>query len=82
MDYTPISARRVLLGFGLTGFVALLPVVFIVLHSGTTPWKFAAGADGSYRGLVVTTVLMLTLALVTWLVSLAVTRLSRRPSRA
>ncbi|WP_332666611.1 hypothetical protein [Aeromicrobium sp.] len=53
MDYTPISTRRVLFAFAATGFVALVPALFLLLqsgHSGVLP--LLADDDGRYRGVV------------------------------
>ncbi|MEV7398573.1 hypothetical protein [Aeromicrobium sp. NPDC092404] len=86
MDYTPISARRVLLAFAFTAFVALAPALFFFLQSGASaPLDRVTNADGGYRELVLGTgsavltasligVLMLTVALGR--------RMVRRPTRA
>jgi hypothetical protein len=74
MDYTPISTRRVLLAFALTGFVALLPALYFALHQG-----------GASRGvLLVSGSVVLTAALIgapVVVVSIG-RRLIRRPIRA
>lgn len=33
MDYTPISAHRVLLGFSCTGAFALFPLLYVLLRT-------------------------------------------------
>ena len=53
MEYTPISARRVLLAFTLTAFVALVPVLFLLLQSGRGgPFSALADTDDGYRGVM------------------------------
>lgn len=52
MDYTPITARRVLVAFSLTAFVALLPVVLVLIQPGSPMHGFMADAGQVYRGVV------------------------------
>lgn len=84
MDYTPISARRVLLGFAFTGFIALLPALYVLLQSDRTP-PFVTDASGFYRaaGLMIGSVLLTAglIALFVLLVSLA-RRAARPPTNA
>jgi hypothetical protein len=82
MDYTPISAHRVLLAFSVTAFVALGPVLFMFLQSSSV--GFVAGQRGGYRGLVLgAETFALTLVLL-GLISVTVMfgrRMVRRPFR-
>lgn len=52
MDYTPINARRVLVGFSLTGLFAVLPFLVIFLDTHTLPFGVAVDASGVYRALM------------------------------
>ena len=85
MDETPISARRVALGFALSGGVALLPVLVLLVHAVALPSGLLADATGADRvlllgvGSVVLTMALVGLAAVTVTSAL---RLIRRPSRA
>lgn len=86
MDYTPISTRRVLVAFALTGFVALLPLLFVVLqtrHSG--PWPMLSDGNGGYRGVVlgIGSVVMTAVLIGALMLLVAIgRRMVRRPSRA
>jgi hypothetical protein len=86
MDYTPISTRRVLFAFAATGFVALVPALFLVLqsrHSG--PLSLLTDDDGSYGGIVLGAgSVVLTASLIGALMLLVAIgrRMMRRPSRA
>jgi hypothetical protein len=88
MDYTPISARRVLLGFGMTAFVALFPALFLLLqsgHAGPVSLTFLADSDGSYRGLMLaagSTLLTMFLIGALMLAVVVGRRIARRPSSA
>lgn len=85
MDSTPISARRVVLGFALTAFVALLPVLFLLLESGSVPWASMSSAAGGYRGLLIGAGSVVAAALLIGAASIMVLvgrRVVRRPSRA
>ncbi|KAA1395178.1 hypothetical protein [Aeromicrobium ginsengisoli] len=86
MDYTPISTRRVILAFAVTGFVALAPALFLVLQSRHPgPLSLFADDDGGYRGLVLGAgSVVVTASLVGALMLLAAIgrRVLRRPSRA
>ena len=85
MDETPISARRVVLGFALSGGVALLPVLVLLVQAVALPSGLLADAAGVDRvlllgvGSVVLTMALVGLAAVTVTSAL---RLIRRPSRA
>lgn len=85
MDYTPISARRVVVGFSLTAFVALAPLLFLFLSSSPSPVGAATDGVDGYRGLVLgagsLVLVMLLIALVT-LAIITARRVVRRPSRA
>lgn len=85
MDYTPISARRVVLGFSLTIMMALLPLAAVSMSSTTWSLGFLGlGGDG-YRGLVLvvgSTVVAMTFAALATVVWQAARRVSRRPSGA
>ncbi|MCW2801444.1 MAG: hypothetical protein JWQ70_2916 [Aeromicrobium sp.] len=50
MDYTPVSAHRVLFAFAATVFVALMPLLFTVLQS--MPTGFLVDPHGGYRGVI------------------------------
>ncbi|MCW2750046.1 MAG: hypothetical protein JWR83_1156 [Aeromicrobium sp.] len=81
MDYTHISARRVLMAFALTAFVALTPVVFLFLKSG--PIGFL-GTHGGYRGVVLGVETVALALVLIGLLSTAVLfgrRVVRRPTR-
>lgn len=86
MDYTPISTRRVLIAFALTAFVALVPLLYLVLQSGNVaPLSVLADADGGYRGLVLgmwSAVLTASMIGVLMLTVAAGRRMVRRPTRA
>ncbi|MBC7631292.1 hypothetical protein [Aeromicrobium sp.] len=85
MDYTPISARRVLLGFSLTAFIALVPLLFLLLKSNPLPVQFLADADGGHGRLVLGTGSVIVTMMLVGLIALTVTaasRVVRRPSRA
>ena len=86
MDYTPISTRRVLVAFAITGFVAFLPALVLVLrsrHAG--PLDLLVDDSGSYHGFVLGAGSVILTALVIGALMLAVAigrRMIRRPSRA
>lgn len=86
MDYTPISTRRVLAAFAITGFVAFLPALFLLLQSRPTgPLSILVGPEGGYRGLVLGAGSVVLTASVTGALVLAVAigrRMVRRPTRA
>lgn len=86
MDYTPISARRVLMAFGLTAFVAVLPALFCLLQAGHTgPMSFLDEAGSGYRGLVLgagSVILTMLVIAALMLVVVVGQRMVRRPSRA
>ncbi len=85
MDYTPISARRVVIGFSMTGFVALLPLLFLVLETRPLPAGLVADSGGVVGALVLGLVsVVLTTAVVALIALTVVTarRAARRPSRA
>ena len=85
MDYTPISMRRVLLAFAFTAFVALVPVLFVVLRSGAGPLASARDAEGGYRDLVLGAGSVMLTALLIGALMLTVAlgrRMVRRPTRA
>lgn len=79
MDFTPISVRHMLVAFGLTVVIGLLPVLAVVL-SGTA---FSVG--GGYSGLVLglgTVAVMAALIGLSWLAVALGRRVVGRPSRA
>ena len=87
MDYTPISARRVLLGFSVTAFLALVPLLFIFLESNSLPVDLLADADanGGYGGLVLGYGSVIITMMLVGLAALTITiagRVVRRPSRS
>jgi hypothetical protein len=86
MDYTPISTRRVLLAFALTGFVALVPALYLLLQSETGgPLSLFSDADGGYRGLVLGAGSVVLTAFLIGALMLTVAigrRMVRRPTRA
>lgn len=85
MDYTPISTRRVLVAFALTLFVALLPLLYLILHSGSDgPLPIEAGSDGTQRDVLValsSAVLTAALIGVSMLLMTIGRRVVRRPAR-
>lgn len=85
MDYTPISARRVLVAFSLTVFVALLPVFYLALQRGSSGLSVFSSPDGRSRDtLLVVGSVVLTAAVMgaLVLVMLIARRVARRPARA
>jgi hypothetical protein len=86
MDYTPISARRVLLAFGLTLVVALLPVAFLVLHGGSDgSTSVNAQSDRSPRDMLLVVGSAVLIAAMIGVLVLVISigrRLARRPARA
>ena len=85
MDYTPISARRVLVAFSLTVFVALLPVFYLALQRGSSGLSVFSSPDGRSRDtLLVVGSVVLTAAVMGALVliMLIARRVARRPARA
>ena len=86
MDYTPITARRVLVAFSFTVFVALLPVFYLVLERGSAgPLSVFSSPDGHSRDtLLVVGSVVLTAAVMgaLVLVMLIARRVARRPARA
>ena len=85
MDYTPISARRVVMGFSMTGVVALLPLLFLFLETRPLPAGPVAGSGGVWGALVlglVTVVLATTVVALIALTVVTARRAVRRPSRA
>jgi len=84
MDYTPISARRVLMAFGLTLVVGLAPVLAIALIHNAT-FVSALSAPNGYGGLVLGLggiALAVSLTGLTWLAVAVGRRVVRWPSRA
>lgn len=85
MDYGQISVRRVLFGFSLTAFVALLPalLVFVQLDS---PFAFLGAARADYGGLVlgaaIIVLAMILIGLSRLTASILGGRVVRRPFRA
>jgi hypothetical protein len=75
MDYTPVTAHRVLVAFTATVFVALMPALFMILQS--EPVGFLGGPHGGYRG-VVLGVETLALALVLLILLVAAISLGRK----
>lgn len=84
MDYTPISTRRVLLGFGFTAVIALLPILFVLLRVDGAPVGTLIDAVGGYRGLVLGAGSIITTLLVGLVTAVVVVarRVVRRPTRA
>lgn len=86
MDYTPISARRVLAAFGITAFVALLPALYVGLRSRHTgPLALLTGNEDGYRGVVLGagSVVLTALLIGACMLTVAIgRRMVRRPSRA
>jgi hypothetical protein len=83
MDYTPISMRRVLVAFGLTAFVALLPVGLLIVKMGADgPLAPIAAADGSPRDMLLVLGSIAASIGVFVLVILTGRRVMRRPARA
>ena len=84
MDYTPISAGRVLIAFALTTLVGLLPVVFVI-GSSKSVISLLSDAGGVYGGLAIgvgSTVMVLALVGLPWLVVMIGRRVGGRPFRA
>jgi len=75
MDYTPITAHRVLVAFAATILTALMPAMFMILRAA--PVGFLGGPHGGYRGIVLG-VETVTLTLVLLILLLAVVTLGRR----
>lgn len=85
MDYTPISARRILLGFAFTAFIAILPLLVVYLRQHTLPVDVFPDTDGGYRGVVLgigSVVSAMTLVALATATVLTARRMARRPSRA
>ena len=86
MDYTPISARRVLLAFAFTAFVAVVPALFLALQSGTGgPLLSLTDSAGRYQDIVLAAESAVLTASLIGVLMLTVTlgrRMVRRPTRA
>lgn len=82
MDYTPVTAHRVLVAFAATVFAALMPALFMLLQAA--PVGLLGDPQGGYRGVVLgVETVALTLVLLVLLV-VAITlgrRVIRRPFR-
>lgn len=79
MDYTPISAGRVLAGFALTLIVGVAPMLAVVLNHSPV------SVSGGYGGLVLglgSIAIALTLIGLSWLTVALGRRVVGRPSRA
>jgi hypothetical protein len=84
MDYTPISAGRVLAAFALTVIVGVMPVLAIVLKDNSSTLGPLGVIEG-YGGLVLglgSIALAMALIGLTWLAVAFGRRVVRRPSRA
>ncbi|AXT86061.1 hypothetical protein C6I20_13285 [Aeromicrobium sp. A1-2] len=86
MDYTPIGMSRVLMAFACTGFVALLPPLFMWLQSGHDGLLSAfADTEGGYGDLVLGAGSVALTASLIGALMFAIAlgrRMVRRPSRA
>jgi hypothetical protein len=79
MDYTPISAARVLAGFALTLIVGLAPILGVVLHNNSSILGPFSGYGVLMLGFIAVAMALTGLA---WLAVALARWVFRRPSRA
>jgi hypothetical protein len=83
MDYTPISARRVLASFCFTLLVAVLPAAIAVVKSGSAG-KIMPGSHDGYHWLTLGSGIALAVVVIglLWLAVVVGRKVVRRPFRA
>lgn len=81
MDYTPISAGRVLVAFAMTIIVGLVPVLLIVLNANSSILGNTDVGDGGLALGLGSIAVAIALIGLTWLAVAFARRAVRRPSR-
>jgi len=81
MDYTPINARRVLVGFVLTGVVAFLPILFVVAQATSLSLDLSVDLGAVYRAVMLGVVSVVVMAALVSMVALMVVSARRAMGR-